>query len=77
MSNECMSIAPPIPAGVLVENDPVENDPVENVMEKVCENCRFPFLSADEDELEEMCARCGIEKDIRTLLGEVKKEGGA
>ena len=47
MSNECMSIAPPIQAGVLVENDPVED-----LMEKVCENCRFPFLSADEDELE-------------------------
>lgn len=71
MSNECMSIAPPIPAGVLVENDPVEN-----VMEKVCENCRFPFLSAAADELEEMCDRCGIEKDVRVLLGQVKKEGG-
>ena len=69
MSRDCMSIAPPIPVGVLVENDPVED-----VMEKVCENCRFPFLSADEDELEEMCDRCGIEKGIRTLLGQVKKE---
>lgn len=52
----------------------VETDPVEGLMEKVCENCRFPFLSADEDELEETCARCGIEKDIRALLGQVKKE---
>ena len=69
MSNECMSIAPPIQAGVLVENDPVED-----LMEKVCENCRFPFLSADEDELEELCNQCGIEKDIRALLGQVKKE---
>ena len=58
MSHECMSL-PPL----------VEYDPVEDVMEKVCSRCRFPFICRNEDELERECDACGIERDIRKLLG--------
>lgn len=57
MSNECMSM-PPLLA---------DFDPVEDVMDMVCRKCRFLFICANEDELEEKCDGCGIEKAIRAL----------
>ena len=68
MSNECMSL-PPIPKGILVEDDPVEN-----VMELVCENCHYPYVEPTEDNLESKCDKCTIEREIRILLGQVKRE---
>lgn len=40
----------------------------ENVMELICDSCHWPYV-CDEDELEERCAECEIEKEIRKLVG--------
>lgn len=52
----------------------VENDPVENVMEMVCEKCHSPYVEQMEEDLENKCDGCGIEREIRILLGQVKQE---
>lgn len=64
MSNECMSM----PFPVLVEDDPVED-----LMDRICGNCRYPF-TCEEEELEEECDKCRIEREIRILLGQVQRE---
>lgn len=39
----------------------------ETIMELVCDCCHWPYV-CDEDELEERCAECEIEKEIRRLV---------
>ena len=42
---------------------------MEEIMELICDNCHWPYV-CDEDELEERCAECAIEKTIKNRIKE-------
>lgn len=42
---------------------------IEDIMEQICDRCHWPYV-CDEDELEERCEECPIEKEIQKLLRE-------
>ena len=42
-------------------------DPVEAVMEKICELCCWPYFETDQEHMDDRCAACTIEAEIRKL----------
>ena len=39
---------------------------IENIMELICDRCHYPWITTEE-ELEDYCAECEIEREIRRL----------
>lgn len=42
-------------------------DAVENIMELICDRCHYPWITTEE-ELEDYCAECEIERELRAVL---------
>lgn len=47
---------------------------IEDIMEQICDTCHWPYV-CDEEELEERCAECAVEKTIKRALEEGRKGG--
>ena len=40
---------------------------IESIMEKICDNCHWPYAETDQDALDSRCECCTIEAEIRKL----------
>ena len=40
----------------------------EKIMEAVCDLCHYPYALTDQEDLDEICARCPVEKIVEAQL---------
>ena len=40
---------------------------VEQIMEQICDNCHWPYVETDQQAMEDRCAACQIETQLRQL----------
>ncbi|MBQ7346055.1 MAG: hypothetical protein IJW45_08360 [Oscillospiraceae bacterium] len=40
---------------------------IETVMEAVCELCHWPYVETDQEQLEERCAACPVERCLKEV----------
>lgn len=50
---------------------------IEALKEKMCENCVWPYKTENQDEMDERCSNCSLEKLIDKTLEDVIKTGYA
>lgn len=50
---------------------------IEPIMEKICDNCHWPYVEPNEDSLKDQCDHCEtctMEADVRAAMLEVARE---
>lgn len=40
---------------------------VEQIMEQICELCHWPYVETDQESMDDRCAACPIEAQLRRL----------
>lgn len=44
------------------------SDALDELMEDICDKCRYPIQSEDQEQLDGICAGCSIRDEIEELL---------
>lgn len=44
------------------------SDALDELMEDICDKCRYPIQSEDQEQLDGICAGCSIRDEIEALL---------
>lgn len=44
------------------------SDALDELMEDICDKCRYPIESDDQEQLDAICAGCSIRDEIEALL---------